>query len=107
MFLKKELLFSQKNFIFFLIGISFFINFNKNVSRIVSNTMDDSFYPSIPEIVYKTEFSQNIHLNSPISNPEIAKSELCWNVKALCRMGGFSDLEVSRYNNYIFIKKSN
>ena len=55
--------------------------------------MDDSFYPSIPEIVYKTEFSQNIHLNSPISNPEIAKSELCWNVKALCRMGGFSDLE--------------
>lgn len=105
-FKKKIVIQPKKNFIYFLISISFLINFIKNTNRIVSNDINDNYYPTIPQIVYKTEFNQNIPLNSPISNPEIAKSELCWNVKALCRMGGFSDLEVLKYNNYIFIKKT-
>ena len=75
-FKKKIVIQPKKNFIYFLISISFLINFIKNTNRIVSNDIDDDHYPTIPHIVYKTEFNQNIQLNSPISNPEIAKSEL-------------------------------
>ncbi len=107
-FLKGQVInLPKKNIVFLLIAVSFFINFIKNTNRILNDSNITQLFPIIPEVKYYTENYNDIKLSSPIANPDIAKSELCWNVQALCKMGGFNDLEILTVNNYILIKKKN
>ena len=105
LFKNKILYLPNKNLIILLISFSLVGNLIKNTNRLFLDQENNQIIPKIPKINYHSNNISDIQLNYPISNPEIAKSELCWNVPTLCRMGGFSDLEILRLNNYLLIKK--
>jgi len=105
LFKNKLLFLPHKNIIILLISISLIGNLIKNTNRLFLGIKNNQIIPKIPKINYHSNNIFDIKLNYPISNPKIAKSELCWNVPTLCRMGGFNDLDIFRLNNYLFIKK--
>ena len=106
-FLSKKtfLLFPNKNLVIGLIALSLLGNSIKNINRILDHDHNNQLMPLIPKIIYSSNKNKQIELNNPISDPNVAKSEYCWNVPSLCRISGFEDLNVSKLKGYLIIKK--
>ena len=58
-------------------------------------------------IIYSSNKNEQFELNKPISDPNVAKSDYCWNVPSLCRISGFEDLNIFKVKGYLIIKKNN
>ncbi len=101
---KSKKLISKKLILLFVL-LSLFGNISKNILRIYNNETKNIF-PIIPEIDYKTTNLEDLKLNIPKKNNFIDKSELCWDVPFLCRIGSFDDINIKMNNNYLFILKN-
>ena len=105
---KKTFLFlPNKNLVIGLIALSLLGNSIKNINRILDHDHNDQLMPVIPKIIYSSNKNEQFELNKPISDPNVAKSDYCWNVPSLCRISGFEDLNVFKLKGYLIIKKNN